>query len=180
MNRLFVVLLLAAAGFAHAASPNEGRATMVSILSLQRSIDGKLAHLWPDEPFFVLGTTHGVYLDGYGAVFTAEVNLVNAPVSPFMPAPTKEMIARHRQKKLERIPELEQTMRELLAQTAVSLDTLADTDRVVLAVSLTSYVWEPGGLPSQIVMQGQKGALVAARNAGGGAQLDSVIKSEEY
>jgi hypothetical protein len=176
----FFVVLLAAAGFGYAASPDQGHATMVSIVSTQRSIDGKLAHIWPDEPFFVLGTTHGVYLDGYGAVFTAEVNLATAPISPFMPNPTREIIARHHQKKVERLPQLEQAMRDALAQTASSLDTLADTDRVVLAVSLTSYAWEPAGLPCQIVMQGQKGALVAALNAGGGAQLAGVIKAEEY
>jgi predicted metalloprotease with PDZ domain len=172
------VLFLAAAGFGSAADPDQSHAAAVSIVSMQKSIDGRLSHLWPDEPFFVLGTTHGVYLNGYGAVFTAEVNLVTAPISPFMPTPTKEMVDRHHQRKLERVPQLKQAMRELLAQTAASLDTLADTDHVVLAVSLTSYAWEPAGLPSQIVMQGQKGALVAARNAG--TQLDSVIKAEEY
>jgi hypothetical protein len=172
------VLLLAAASIGFAAGPD--RAAMTSIVSVQRSIDGKLAHMWPDEPFFVLGTTHGVYLDGYGAVFTAEVNLVTAPVSPLMPVPTKEMIALHHQKKFERIPQLEQVMREAMAQAAASMTTLADTDRVVLAVSLTSYSWEPPGLPSQIVMQGQRGDLVAALNAGGGAQLANVIKAEAY
>jgi len=49
-----------------------------------------------------------------------------------------------------------------------------------LAVSLASYSWEPSGLPSQIVVQAQKGALLAARSAGGETQLASVIKSEEY
>jgi hypothetical protein len=71
-------------------------------------------------------------------------------------------------------------MRDLLVQTAASMDTLSDTDHVVLAVSLVSYPWEPSGLPSQIVVQGQKGALLAARSAGDATQLASVIKSEEY
>ena len=180
MNRLRVLLFLAAAGVGLAASPEQDHATMVSIVTVQKSLDGRLAHIWPDEPFFVLGTTHGVYLDGYGAVFTAEVNLVTAPVSPFMPVPNKDLIERHHQRKVERIPQLEQAMRQMLVQTAASMDTLPDTDRVVIAVSLTSYSWEPTGLPCQIVMQGQKGALVAARNAGGGAQLASLIKAEEH
>jgi len=180
VNRVFPLFFLAAASFAHAADIPQGHVTMVSIVSMQKSIDGKLAHIWPDEPFFVLGTTHGVYLDGYGAVFTAEINLVSAPVSPFIPTPSKEMIAQHRQKKLDRIPQLEAAMRDLLVQTAASMDTLSDTDHVVLAVSLVSYPWEPSGLPSQIVVQGQKGALLAARSAGDATQLASVIKSEEY
>ena len=178
MNRLLVIPLLGLATVSYAAGPD--RDTAVSIISAQKSIDGKLAHMWPDEPFFVLGTTHGVFLDGYGAVFTAEVNLATAPVNPMMPVPTKEMIDRHHKKKFERIPQLEQVMREALAQTAASMNTLAGTDRVVLAVSLTSYSWEPPGLPSQIVMQGQKADLVAALNAGGGAQLANVVKAEEY
>ncbi|HTP85509.1 MAG TPA: hypothetical protein VMJ34_01110 [Bryobacteraceae bacterium] len=178
MGRLFAVLMLVA-GLACAANADQGRATMTSILSAQRTIDGRLAHIWPDEPFFVLGTTHGVYLQGYGAVFTAEVNLATAPVSPLMPVPSKEMIERHHQKKVTRLPELEKAMRELLVQAAASMNTLADTDNVVLAVSLTSYSWEPPGLPSQIVMQGQKGALLAAKN-GGEPQIDSAIKSEAF
>jgi hypothetical protein len=153
---------------------------MTSIVSMQRTFDGRLAHIWPDEPFFVLGTTHGVYLEGYGAVFTAEVNLAVAPVSPLAPVPTKEMVANHHEKKMKRVPQLEQTMRDLLVQVASSMDTLADTDHVVIAVSLTSYSWEPAGVPSQIIMQGTKGALLAARNAGGGTQLASVIKAERY
>ncbi len=176
MNRLLVALLLAAGSPGFAADADPGHAVMVSIVSTQRSIDGRLAHIWPEEPFFVLGTTHGVYLEGYGAVFTAEVNLATAPVSPLMPIPTKEMIARHHQKKVERIPLLEKAMREMLVQTATSMDTLADTDRIVIAVSLTSYSWEPAGLPSQIIMQAQKGALL---KASGGTQLASVIKAEE-
>ena len=178
MNRFFSVVILAA-GMVFAAGPEQARAAMVSIVSQQRSIDGKLAHIWPDEPFFVLGTTHGVYLQGYGAVFTAEVNLATAPVSPLMPVPTQEMINNHHQKKMARVPELERVMRELLVQTAASMSTLSDTDNVVIAVSLTSYSWEPTGLPSQIIMQAPKGALMNAKGADG-TQLASLIKSEVF
>lgn len=177
---VFAVLFLAAASLGYAADPDQDRANMVSVVSLQKSIDGKLTHILPDEPFFILGTTHGVYLDGYGAVFTAEVNLATAPISPLMPNPTKEMIDRHHQKKMDRVPVLEQVMREILVQTAASMDTLPDSDRIVIAVSLTSYAWEPAGLPRQIVVQGRKSTLLAARNASDGTQLARLIKAEEY
>ena len=177
MNRLICALLFAAA-LAHAAGAAGNHATLVSIVTVQKSIDGKLAHLWPDEPYFVLGSTHGVYLEGYGAVFTTEVNLVTAPINVFQPNPTREMIVRHHQRKIERLPQLEQAMRDLLLQTASSLGpTLADTDNVVLAVDLPSYAWEEtGGVPTEIVMKGQKGALLAAAKD----QLDKVIEMEEY
>ncbi len=135
MKRLCLLLLLAV-GSAFAASPEQDHATVVSVVSMQKSIDRQLAHLWPDEPYFVLGTTHGVYLDGYGAVFTAEVNLASAPVSPLMPVPTQARIDQHHQKKLDRLPLLEKAMREILVQTAASMDTLSDSDHVVIAVSL--------------------------------------------
>jgi len=51
-----------------------------------------------------LGPTRGVYLESYGAVFTAEVNLVAGPqITIIMQSPTKQSIAEHRQKKLARM-----------------------------------------------------------------------------
>ena len=46
---------------------------------MEKSLDNRIARLWQDNPFVLLGPTRGVYLDGYGAVFTAEVNLVAGP-----------------------------------------------------------------------------------------------------
>ena len=58
-----------------------------------------------DDPYLLIGDTRGVYLEGYGAVFTTEVNLANGPsLSPFRPSITKDDIARIRAKKLERFP----------------------------------------------------------------------------
>jgi hypothetical protein len=176
MNRLICALLLAAS-LIHAAGTAGNHATLVSIVSVQKNIDGKLTHLWPDEPFLVLGGARGLYLNGYGAVFTAEIYLAPAPMNVFQPSPTREMIARYRQRKQERVPQLEEAMREVLAQTASSLSTLADTDRVVLAVDLPSFAWEDSaGIPSQIIMQGQKSALLAATKD----QLAAVIQTEVY
>ncbi len=165
-----------------AATAGQPRAVTLSVIGIQKKLDDRFAHISPDEPFFLLGTTRGVYLDGYGAVFTAELNLVQGPNhTPFGSAPiTKEIIARHRQKKLERIPKLRAEMRIMLAQTAAALDGVPDNEQVVLVVDLTKYPWEDtSGIPCQIIVQGQKSALAAAA-AGGGAQLATVIKSEEY
>jgi len=177
MTRLICVFLFAAA-FVRADGVAGNHATLVSIVSVQKDIDGKLTHLWPDEPFLVLGGARGVYLEGYGAVFTAEINLAPAPINVFQPNPTAEMIAHYHQRKQERVPQLEQAMRDLLVATASSLGTkLADSDRVVLAVDLPTFAWEnSAGIPTQIIMQGQKGALLGASKD----QLASVIQTEEY
>jgi hypothetical protein len=69
----------------------------------------------------MLGPTRGVYLEGYGAVFTAEVNLVAGPqIGILTPSMTKQDYAQHRQKKLARIPELKKAMAKALADTAAS------------------------------------------------------------
>lgn len=165
-----------------AAVAGQARAVNASVIGIEKKLDDRFVHVSPDEPFFLLGTTRGVYLDGYGAVFTAELNLVAGPMrTPFGSKPiTKDVIAQHRQKKLERIPKLRAEMRMMLAQTAAALDGVPDNEQVVLVVDLTSYPWEDmAGVPCQIIVQGQKSALAAAA-AGGQAQLASVIKSEEY
>lgn len=177
MRARFIPFALLTASLACAAGSSGNHATLVSIVSAQKDIDGKLAHLWPDEPMFVLGPARGVFLKEYGAVFTAEIYLAPAPVSVVIPNPTKDMIASYHRKKLERLPQLEQAMRDLLAQTASSLNNLGDSDHVVLAVDLPTYAWEEtDGVPAEIVMKASKSALAAASKD----QLASVIQTEEY
>ena len=61
-------------------------------------------------------------------------------------------------------------MRELLATSAASLDALPPNEQIVVAVTLFYYSWEQkAGLPSQILMQASKGALVK----GGRPALDA-------
>ena len=50
-----------------------------TLAAAEKSLDDRIAGLWGDNPLIVLGPTRGVYLEGYGAVFTAEVNLVAGP-----------------------------------------------------------------------------------------------------
>ena len=60
----------------------------------------------------VLGPSRGVYLEGYGAVFTAEVNLVaGPPMTLFNVTVTKDYVARHKQIKIARIPDLKKNCR---------------------------------------------------------------------
>ena len=45
----------------------------------RKKLDDRVAHLSARQSVRLLGPTRGIYLDGYGAVFTAEINLVSAP-----------------------------------------------------------------------------------------------------
>lgn len=181
MKARIVIAAALALALAQIGAADKTRVSRASIAAMETSIDKRLTRLWPDDPFLLLGTTRGVYLEGYGAVFTAEVNLATAPgISPFHPSVSKDDIARHRQKKLERLPQLRGAMRDLLVASAGSLDAVPPEEQISLGVSLSRYPWEDAtGIPTQILMQGRKGKLLEAQRLGK-AQVEAVIKTQDY
>src|SRR6185312_6501421 len=117
LNAPFLLLVIAASAIASDA-PRVPRNTLAAT---EKKLDNGFTKLWSDNPFVVLGPTRGVYLEGYGAVFTAEVNLVAGPVLGIMTPPmTKQDIALHKQKKIARIPELRKALAKALADVAAS------------------------------------------------------------
>ncbi|MFN9456563.1 MAG: hypothetical protein ACK6D7_04150 [Acidobacteriota bacterium] len=136
--------------------------TRPALTAVEDSVNRRLKSLVPGEPYLLLGETHGVYLENYGAVFTASVNLVEGPnVTPFRPAISPRDRAELRQRKLDRLPKLREIMRESLVASAAMLDTVPANEQMVLSVALPRYHWEDtSGLPAQIVMQATRGALV--------------------
>jgi hypothetical protein len=186
----FLLLALAAAGSAPAvaetpqASASEApRVGRNMIANAEKNIDNRFTRLWDDNPFVVLGPTRGVYLEGYGAVFTAEVNLVAGPVLGIMTPPrTLADIARHKQRKIERIPDLKKALQQALAELAASPDMAAvpPDQQIVLVAFLSHYPWEDlSGLPAQIMMQGAKQKLTEALHTGG-AGLAAAIQSAQF
>jgi hypothetical protein len=158
MRTLALALLLASTLAAQNARPARS-----DIAAMEKAMDQRLMRMDLDRPVEVLGLTRGLYVDGFGAVFTAEVNLMPAMgLSPFRPALTKEDVARVRDQKLRRLPQLRGLMQDLLLSAAQSLDRLPPGEQVVLALLLWSHPWEDTtGLPRLIQMQGRKDALLA-------------------
>jgi hypothetical protein len=155
---LLAVLLAAAS----TALPQQKQAvTREALAAVEKSFDGRLAQLGQAEPFDLLGNTRGIYLEGFGVVFTTELSPIVTPtISPFRPSIPKEVVEKIHQKKLERIPLLKQAMREMLVSAAAALGTLPANEQVAVGVTLLYYSWEDrSGLPSQIVMQAPKSRL---------------------
>jgi hypothetical protein len=168
--RLPLAILLAVAVLGAAERPLLTRASFAPV---EKAFDSRLQR--PIEnPFNLLGGTRGLYLDGFGAVFTAELNLVTGPTrSPFRPEITEREIAALKQRKVERLLYLKEIMRDAMRSFATSLDTLPMTEQIVLGISLFYYNWEDSkGLPAQIVMQASRQSLLA------GAKAD--IKVQEH
>lgn len=158
---LLAVLLAAAS----TALPQQKQAvTREALAAVEKGFDGRIASLGQEEPFDLLGNTRGIYLEGFGVVFTTELSPIVTPsISPFRPTISKEMVERIHQKKLERIPLLKQAMREMLVSSAAALGALPANEQIALGVTLLYYSWEDrSGLPSQIVMQALKSTKAAA------------------
>jgi hypothetical protein len=178
VNPLVLLLLAAAAapaGERPAAGDEKPKISRASLRVLEKSFDGRVEKVGSADSFYLLGTTRGIYLEGFGAVFTAELNLIVSPnLSPFRPAFTKEEIAQVRARKLRQVTALKATMREMLAAAAAALGEMPAGERIVLGVSLFYYSWEDrSGLPSQIVMQGERGKLLDR------AGLKAAVRTEE-
>jgi len=173
MRRTFIAFALAATLWAAPAFERAG------LIAIEKSFDKRIERL-ADDPFILVGFTRGVYLEGYGAVFTAEVNLATGPAqSPFRPVIPKEDILKIRAKKLDRFPLLRNAMRQTLLDAAASLDEVPAKEQIVVGVSLLYRKDEDAsGMPGQILMQGERGKLVDAKL--GRVSIDTVVKVREF
>jgi len=162
MNGLAILLALFFAG-QDAPPPSHTRITRAAITGLEKSFDGRIERANAPDSFYLLGPTRGVYLEGYGVVFSTELDLIVSPnLSPFHQSFTKIEIVRIHDKKLRQLPVLKQNMREMLVASAVALENLPPSEQVVLAVTLFHYSWEDSsGMPSQIVMQAERQKLLS-------------------
>jgi hypothetical protein len=139
--------------------------------------------LFPGEQFVLLGHTHGVYLEGFGCVFTTRVNLAEGPQpSPFMPQLPAAAKTALNKKKVERLPALRSAMREMLVSAAIVMDPVPATERMVLSVSLLNMPSENvTGLPAQIVMQADRRTLLGFLTPKSDkAALEAAIQVREY
>jgi hypothetical protein len=174
---LMLAVLLAAPLTGQKAAPRRDE-----LAAIERSFDDKFTRFNVSQPMELLGLTRGVYLPGYGAVFTAELSLLQGPViSPFRPKVTKEEAVQIRAAKLKRLPEVRSLMRELLVASAASLDSVPPEEQIVIGVSFIYANWEDvTGLPKSILMQARRSQLVeVAMNRQPKSALDSLVKMRE-
>jgi hypothetical protein len=139
-----------------------------SLNTLERRFNNTLATLFPptDQPQLdLLGNTRGVYLNGYGVVFTAEISLMVTPTTnPFRKTIPPELAASVHKKKVERLPVLETAMKQMLKEMATTFTDVPDNQQMVLVVRFYYEPWEDlRGMPSQVVAQAdRKSALAGA------------------
>jgi len=171
-----LLLLVVVLSLTAATAPRVGRATLVSV---EKNLDERISKLWDDNPYLLLGSTRGVYLENYGAVFTAEVDVVLNPTSLMNSTVKKEDIVKFHQKKLDRIPILKKAMREALASCAASLDTVPPDEQITIVTFVAHHSWEDmTGIPSQLTFQAPRKKLLEAQHAGPAA-LEAAVRVSE-
>jgi len=147
------------------------------IAAVERSMYDKLLKFHVEAPADVLGLPRGIYLDGYGAVFTTEMSVLLTPgISPFRPVMTKEQIAKIRAAKERRVPELRVLMRQMMVDAAATMDGVPRNERIVVGVLLFYNKWEDRGrMPRVITMEAEKAALLEV--AANRATMESLAKA---
>jgi hypothetical protein len=148
---MLAVLTIAAAA---AAAPDRG-----IIGPLEKGFDAALASAAKiDDPVDLIGFTRGLYLDGYGAVFTAEVDLIQTPgLSPFRTEISPQLKESVHQRKLQHVPLVKDAMKTMMRSSALGLGSMPESEQIVVAVRMHYMPWEnTTGLPGQIVMHSDR------------------------
>ena len=140
------------------------RATFTTI---EKRFDARLMSTPANDPCDLLGATRGVYVEGFGGVFTAEVSLAVTPtVTPFRKEISDADVQRVWIRKVKALPPLRDAMKEMVVSAADALAMIPANEQVVLAVRLLYLSWEKTEtLPAQIIMRGERSALMRSGKA---------------
>ncbi len=176
-----IFLLLVAALGAVADAPRVARPLM---RLAEKSLDERITRIWPDNALALTGRSRGIYLEGYGAVFTTEVNTASEGISLMhLTVTPKEQEQIHRTK-IDRVPQLKKVLEEALVDAASSLETVPLDEQIVIEVDLDRYGWEAaGGYPAEILLQATRRKLLDVKQAAKQAQstgMDLAIRVTEH
>lgn len=139
------------------------RVSLVTLSQMSRGFDREFQGFAPADPIDVLGRTRGIYLDGYGVIFSTELSPIMTPnVSPFRPNISDQDRAAVRQRKLARLPAVEKLMNSMLQSAARELAALPDDRQIVVAVKFLYLPYEDtNGLPGQLVVKATRRAIAS-------------------
>ena len=167
-----VVTLLA--GVSAAAPPPQTSASGREFAALKRQMDqfdqqlrDALLKMFEARPFVILGEPKSTYLEGFGVVVHAELNLYPVAVlSPFISkqALDNEIKLEQEQKPL-RLKELRTRLREMLVEQGAALTQLSSEESVAIVIHLFN-VRQQANIPGQVVAQARRQALLELKARG--------------
>jgi hypothetical protein len=159
----------------------EGPVTRALLASFERDFFSRMRGAWKIESQLFVDPPRAFYVDRFGVVMTSVVTLEPGfGLGLFRGAPTRAEIADYRGKVMQRLPLLRQQMKDSLLESAPRFRSLKDDDRLAVAVSVYHFAPEDTeGIPSQIVIQSARKALLDAKQRPAGASLEDVFETEE-
>jgi hypothetical protein len=167
MRELGVCLMLtvatAAAASQPAAPPLSGSPAL-EIETVEKAFDGSIRGYSIDAPLDHLLPTHGIFVEGYGAVFVTDVNLVSLPpLFGFGGRIAKGELSRIHDSKLKRLPEVRKLMTQMVLAASGTLAHLSPDEHILLQFNFYSLDLEDRtGLPKLMSVQGKKKDLLDA------------------
>jgi hypothetical protein len=137
---------------------NEKPATALQMMGVvEKEMNTRLSNTAAQagDPCYILGAgSRGYLINGFGAVLTTELDLINTPGGGiFGNGPTPDLKVTVHKRKLAQVAALQQALKEMIVSIEASpMLKLSDSDQVVVAVRLAYRSWEDTtGLPGQIV-----------------------------
>ncbi|HEV2447756.1 MAG TPA: hypothetical protein VGS58_17615 [Candidatus Sulfopaludibacter sp.] len=139
--------------------------TRQSFKTLEDHFNEKLATFNSAEPIYMLGATRGVYLEGFGTIFSVELDLIQSPtINPFHRQILKEEVDATHSRKLKQLPLLEKAVQNQMMSAARSLDAVPANEQFVMVVRLDYQNWEnTAGLPGQILLRADRKSVAAGQ-----------------
>lgn len=163
MKPLLALLLLFSTAVLCANATEKPKVLRSELSNLEKTVNARLVRMFPEEPWLVLGSSRGMYVEGVGVIFSAEVNLATGPTLISVTQPSKEQVAALHDKRLSRLPKLRDTMSEILKDIS-AVPAVGPDEQVVFAVTVLRYPYETyADLPSQIVLHAPKSKLANAK-----------------
>jgi hypothetical protein len=139
------------------------RALRVQLVAFERIVNQEIAQAFT-SPFALLQDVKGTYLPGFGAVFHLEVNLHPLRMlSIFGQRTTEEELRKVREAKLERVRELRTRLSALLLEHGTKLTEVPADLSVAVVVHLFNLPSESEGLPTQVVIETTRRAVLEAQ-----------------
>ena len=165
--------------FVTALAASEPYVTRTTMFGLEKKLEASVRTRWHDDPYMFVDLPRGYYVDHVGVVMVAEFSLSPGPgLSPFRGPITKQEIKQHKAAVVERVPQLKDLLKAQLLDVAAALSNVPANDRIVIAVTLYHFDWEDtANVPSQLIVQGIKKDLIAARSDA--TLRDSAIETKE-
>ncbi|HEX4134249.1 MAG TPA: hypothetical protein VHY84_06475 [Bryobacteraceae bacterium] len=181
--KIALSLVVGITGAALCFAAAESRVSRASILAVERMINEKI-NAYSIDPYRPLGDARGTYLEGYGVLFTNELELINIgalTLTPFKPTISKEEVAGIHERKLKKLAELKDAMRTLMMNASETLEGLPPNEHVAMEAILFSHSWEiTRDMPHRVFMSAEKQQLLDAKASHAGqTELAAFIEEQE-